>query len=75
MLSFVEDEGPNKGISGGIYIISTAVMVLLVTVLVIIVVVLACMLQQRSREAMDVLYMKKIIGDSEVYSGTQTHIV
>ena len=63
--------GKDKGISGGIYI-ATAILVLLVTVLVIIIVVLACMLQQRrSKDAMDELHMKKINGDSNVYSGIQ----
>ena len=65
-----KDGGPNKGISGGIYIISTAVVVILVTVVVIIVAILACVLQQRNREAIDVLHMKKISGTSQVYSGT-----
>ena len=74
-----KDEGPNKGIGGSIYIITAVtVVVLLVTVVVIIVAILACVLQQRVsklKKAMDVLHMKKINEDSQVYSGTQTHIV
>ena len=72
-----EDEGPNKGIGGSICI-ATAVMVLLVTVVVILVAIRACVLQQKVsklKEAMDILHMKKINEDSQVYSGTQIHIV